>query len=126
MEAGAFDNQPATGKPFPSFGQEYDPQWREKQPIKREQVSILPRSLELLRKVEAALAAVVTPEDEAVDRRHVAALSVEITEIDATAVEGPPTRPSPLDVDQVLAEWRWKRSPQRRTGSGEAAFAQPR
>lgn len=61
--------------------------------------------------MEAALAAVGTLEDEAVDRRHVAALSVEITKVNATAVEGPPTRPSPLNVDQVVAEWRWKRSP---------------
>jgi hypothetical protein len=110
MEQGAFDNLPGAGKPLPNFGQEYDPLWWQKQLVKREQVSILPPSLELLRKVEAELAAIGMLEDEAAVRRQVAALNVEITKINATAVEGPPTRLSPLNVDQVVAEWQRKRS----------------
>jgi hypothetical protein len=110
MEEGAFDNLPGAGKPLPSFGQEYDPLWWQKQLVKREQVSILPPSLELLRKVEAELAAIGMLEDEAAVRHRVAALNVEITKINATAVEGPPTRLSPLNVDQVVAQWQRKRS----------------
>jgi Domain of unknown function (DUF1992) len=110
MDEGAFDNLPGAGKPLPSFGQEYDPLWWQKQLVKREQVSILPPALELLRKVEAALAAIGMLEDEATVRHQVATLNVEITKINATAVEGPPTRLSPLHVDQVVAQWRRKRS----------------
>jgi len=109
MGEGAFDNLPGAGKPLPGFGQEYDPLWWQKQLVKREQVSVLPPSLELLRKVETELAAVGMLEDEAAIRRRVAALNVEITKINATAVEGPPTRLSLLNVDQVLARWQRKR-----------------
>jgi len=110
MGEGAFDNLPGAGKPLPGSGQEYDPLWWQKQLVKRERVSILPPSLELLRKVEAALDAVGMLEDEAAVRRQVAALNVEITKINATAAEGPPTRLSLLNVDQVLAQWQRKRS----------------
>jgi len=110
MEEGAFDNLPGTGKPLPSFGQEYDPLWWQKKLVKREQVSILPPSLELLRKVEAQLAAIGILDDEAAVRHQVATLNVEITKVNATAVDGPPTRLSPLNVDQVVAQWRRKRS----------------
>src|SRR5437763_15449605 len=50
-EQGAFDNLPGAGKPLPYLGQEYDPDWWLKQLVQREQISILPPSLELLRKV---------------------------------------------------------------------------
>ena len=110
MEAGTFDNLPGAGKPLPNLDQEYDPLWWVKQLIQREQVSILPPSLELLRKVEKELAAIEKLDDEATVRRRVAALNVEIAKVNATVVEGPPTRLSTLDVDQVVARWRRTRS----------------
>ena len=60
-EEGAFDNLPGAGKPLPNFGQEYDPLWWQKQLVRREQISILPPSLELLRKVETELATIEAP-----------------------------------------------------------------
>ena len=51
-EQGAFDNLPGAGKPLPNMDQEYDPMWWVKQLAEREQLSLLPPSLELLRKVE--------------------------------------------------------------------------
>jgi hypothetical protein len=110
MEQGAFDNLPGAGKPIPNLGQEYDPLWWVKQLAQREQVSMLPPSLELLRKVETELAAIEKLHDEAAVRRRIAALNVEIAKINATVVEGPPTRLSTLDVDQVVARWRRTRS----------------
>ena len=109
-EAGAFDNLPGAGKPLPNLGQEHDPLWWVKQLVQREQISMLPPSLELLRKVETELAAIEKLHDEATVRHRVAALNVEIAKINATAVEGPPTRLGTLDVDQVLARWRRARS----------------
>ena len=108
MEDGAFDNLPGAGKPLPNFGQEYDPLWWQKQLVQREQINVLPPSLELLRKVEEALATVEKLHDEATVRRRIAALNVEIAKVNATVVEGPPTRLGALDVDQVVAEWRRK------------------
>jgi hypothetical protein len=109
-EQGAFDNLPGAGKPLPNLGQEYDPLWWAKQLVQREQVSILPPSLELLRKVEKELAAIEKLDDEATVRRRLAALNVEIAKVNATVVEGPPTRLGTLDVDQVVARWRRTRS----------------
>jgi len=110
MEAGAFDNLPGAGKPLPDRGLEYDPLWWVKQLAQREQISLLPPSLELLRKVEKELATIEKLPDEAAVRRRVGALNVEIAKVNATVVEGPPTRLGPLDVDQVVARWRRTRS----------------
>jgi hypothetical protein len=109
-EAGAFDNLPGAGKPIPNLGQEHDPLWWVKQLVQREQISMLPPSLELARKVETELAAIEKLHDEAAVRRRVAALNAEIAKVNATVVEGPPTSIGTLDVDQVVARWRRARS----------------
>src|SRR5260221_8672742 len=106
MNAGAFDNLPGAGKPLPNLDQEYDPLWWVKQLAQREQISILPPSLELLRKVEKELATIEKLHDEAAVRGRVAALNLEIAKANATVMEGPPTRLGKLDADQVVARWR--------------------
>jgi len=110
MERGAFDNLPGAGRPIPNLGQEYDPLWWVKQLVQREQLSMLPPSLELLRKVEKELATIESLQDEATVRRRVAALNVEIAKVNATVVDGPPTRLGTLDVDQIVARWQRTRS----------------
>ena len=105
-EQGAFDNLPGAGKPLPNLDQEYDLATWVKQLVQREQLSILPPSLELLRRVEKELAAIEKVHDEPAVRRRVAALNVEIAKVNATILEGPPTRLSTLDVDKVVANWR--------------------
>jgi hypothetical protein len=109
-EQGAFDNLPGAGKPLANLDQPYDPLWWVKQLVRREQVSDLPPSLELLRKVERELAALEKLPDEAAVRRQVAALNVDIAKVNATVVEGPPTRLGTLDVDRIVARWRRTRS----------------
>jgi len=116
-EQGAFDNLPGAGKPLPNLDQEFDPLWWVKQLVQREQVSILPPSLELLREVEKELAAIEKLDDEATVRRRVAALNVEIAKVNATVVEGPPTCLGTLDVDRVVARWRRTRSADPRDSS---------
>jgi hypothetical protein len=106
QEQGAFDNLPGAGKPLPDIDQDFDPMWWVKQLARREQISLAPPSLELLRKVEKELAAIETLPDEATVRRRIAALNVEIARANATVIEGPPTRLVKLDVDQLVARWR--------------------
>jgi hypothetical protein len=108
MEGGAFDNLPGAGKPLQNVG--HDPDWWVKQLIQREQLSMLPPALELLRKVERELAAIGKLPDEATVRRRVDALNAEIAKTNATMLEGPPTTLSTLDVDQVVAQWQRARS----------------
>jgi hypothetical protein len=110
IERGAFDNLPGAGKPLLNLDQEHDPLWWVKQLVQREQLSMLPPSLELLRKVEKELATIETLRDEATVRRRVAALNVEIAKVNATVVEGPPTRLGTLDVDQIVARWQRTRT----------------
>ena len=109
QEEGAFDNLPGAGKPLPNI-LEYDPLWWVKNLAQREQISLLPPSLELLRKVERELATIEKLPDEAAVRHRVATLNVEIARVNATVVEGPPTRLGPLDPDQVVERWRRARS----------------
>ena len=106
MEDGAFDNLRGAGKPLPDFGQAFDEMWWVKQLVRREQISMLPPALELLRKVEAALAAIGTLPDEASVRRLVATLNAEIAKVNATVVEGPPTSLGLRDAEQAVARWR--------------------
>lgn len=109
-EQGAFDNLPGAGKPIPNLDEANDPLWWVKQFARREQVSMLPPSLELARKVETELAAIGKLDDEANVRRRIAALNAEIAKLNATVVEGPPTRLGTLDIDKFVARWRQVRS----------------
>ena len=110
-EAGLFDNLPGAGKPLASLAEGYDPLWWVKQLVQREQISVLPPSLEMLRKVESEMAAVWQLGDEAKVRSRILALNREIAKVNARSTEGPPTRLGPLDVEAIVAEWRARRKP---------------
>jgi len=103
IEEGAFDNLPGAGKPLPNLDQEDPLSWWVKQLAQREQISVLPPSLALLRKVEMEIAAIEQLHDEATVRCRVVALNVEIAKVNATVVEGPPTRLGTLDSTR---SWR--------------------
>jgi len=109
-ENGAFDNLPGAGKPLADLDQAHDPLWWVKRLVQREQLSMLPPSLELLRKVEKELAAIETLDDEANVRARLAALKLDIAKVNATVIEGPPTRLGTLDVDQIVVNWRRTRA----------------
>ena len=106
QEEGAFDNLPGAGKPLADLSEPYDPLWWVKKLVRREQISALPPSLEVLRKVESELAGIWKMRREAEVRARVAALNAEISRVNVRALEGPPTRLGPLNVDDIIAEWR--------------------
>jgi len=106
QEDGDFGQLPGAGKPLPGVAEPYDPDWWVKKLMQREQVSLLPPALELLRKVESELAKLHELRDESQVRARIEALNREIAKVNARAAEGPPTRLGPLNVDEVVAEWR--------------------
>lgn len=97
------------GKRLADLDQAHDPLWWVKQPIRREQISMLPPSLELLRKVEKVLATIEALPDEATVRREIAALNAELAKVNATVLEGPATRLCKIDTDGIVARWQRSR-----------------
>jgi len=116
QEEGEFSELPGAGKPLPGLAEPYDPDWWVKKLIQREQLSLLPPSLELLRKVESELAKIRELSDESQVRARIVALNREIAKVNARGSEGPPTRLGPLDVEDVVAEWRARRAAARPAG----------
>jgi hypothetical protein len=104
-DEGAFDNLPGAGKPLADLGESYDPDWWVKKLVRRERVSMLPPSLELLHKVEAEIDRIWKLSDKAEVRERIRALNVEIARANARAAEGPPTRLALLDADTIVAQW---------------------
>jgi hypothetical protein len=113
QDDGQFDKLEGAGKPLPGLTEGYDPDWWAKKLVRREKVSILPPSLELLRKVEAEMPRILALPREADVRARLAALNAEIARLNATAIEGPPTRLAPLDVEAIIAQWRRDAAPDR-------------
>ena len=116
-ENGAFDNLRGTGKPLPDIDKPYDPDWWTKQLVRREQISMLPPALELLRKVETEMQAIWTLGHEAHVRRRLTALNAEIARANCTVAEGPPTTLAPLDVEAIVARWRSSRAGVEKSGA---------
>jgi hypothetical protein len=107
---GQFENLEGAGKPLPGLTDGYDLDWWAKKLVRREGVSILPPSLELLSKVEVEMAKILALRAEHEVRARVAALNAEIAKLNATAAQGPPTRLGPLDVEAIVSQWR-RRTP---------------
>ena len=114
MARGAFDDLPGAGKPIEDLGTEHDPDWWLKRMVKREQVSVLPPSLQL-RKDDAEL-------DDHLDklaaesevRREVEEFNARVMKARYTPVDGPPLVTHPRDVDETVAAWRERRDRRRR------------
>lgn len=108
-ERGAFDDLPGRGKPLRGLGKVYDPLWWVKEWVARERVSVLPRSLEIRRRVERVREEIRAMGRESDVRGALEALNAEISRANATAVEGPPTAVACVDVEAIVAAWRAER-----------------
>jgi hypothetical protein len=116
MERGEFDDLPGAGKPIADLGTEHDPDWWLKRMVKREQVSVLPPSLQL-RKEDAEL-------DDRLDRlaaesevrREVEEFNARVMKARYTPADGPPLITQPRDVDETVTAWRERRAARRRKG----------
>ncbi|NYI79739.1 DUF1992 domain-containing protein [Nocardioides panzhihuensis] len=110
MQRGDFDNLPGAGKPIKNLDRDHDPDWWVKQLVEREQIVVLPPSVQL-RKDDAELDDLIdreTTEDGA--RRIVEEFNERVIAARYGAPEGPPLITMPRDLEATLAAWRERRA----------------
>ncbi len=114
MERGDFDDLPGAGKPITGLGGEHDPDWWLKQLIEREQIAVLPPSLQL-RKDDAELdAALDKLFREAEVRREVEDFNARVIRARYSPQDGqPPLITMPRDVDAEVEAWTERRAARR-------------
>jgi hypothetical protein len=105
-ERGEFDDLPGAGKPLPHLNKPYDELWWVKEKMQRENLSFLPPTLVLRKEAEDALAAASRARSEREVRQIVSDLNDKIREAIRRPPAGPPLNLAPIDVEQVVREWR--------------------
>ena len=90
----------------PDLDKGYDPLWWVKNLIQRENISSLPPSLEIKRKVQRELETIWHLRREEDVRAKVGALNAEISRINRNAISGPPTTQTLLDLEAIVQQWR--------------------
>jgi hypothetical protein len=106
QEEGQFDDLPNAGRPLPDLDKGYDPLWWVKNLIHLENISSLPHSLEIIRKFQRELETIWQLRRVEDVRAKVGALNAEISRINRTAISGPPTTQTLLDLEAILQQWR--------------------
>ena len=110
IQRGEFDNLPGAGRPIKNLDRDHDPDWWVKQLVEREQIVLLPRSVQL-RKDDAELDDLLdtqTTEDGA--RRIIEEFNERVIAARYGAPEGPPLITMPRDVEATLEAWRERRA----------------
>lgn len=125
MANGEFDDLPGAGKPIEGLGRDHDPDWWLKRLVERENLAILPPSLQL-RQDDAAL-------DERLDalftdaevRRDVEDFNARVIRARYSPQDGqPPLITMPRDVEETLAGWRRRRDERNAAARARRARAQ--
>lgn len=109
QEAGEFDNLPGFGKPLPDLDEPYDENWWIKDKLRRERLSLLPPGLQARVDVERAVEGIWSLANEAAVRLEVAAINEKIRRSNYSPAWGPSADLLPLDMDEVLRQWRERR-----------------
>jgi DnaJ-like protein len=112
-ERGAFDNLAGAGQPIPGLMEPDDPMWWIKGFVRREGVpagAMLPPSLAMRRELELLPETLARMRSEKAVRAHVEDLNHRIRRWIQIPV-GPQVPLRPVDVDQVVADWRAARTP---------------
>ena len=107
---GEFAHLPGLGQPIADIDEPHDEDWWIKEKLRREKISVLPPSLEILRDVEQTLARAMTLRSEQAVRTEIAALNERIREANFRSVWGPPSTQLPVEVDAFVARWRAQRT----------------
>lgn len=110
MESGDFDNLPGQGEPIPGLDRPHDELWWVRKKLRDEQINHLPPALALRQEVDEVRVRISAAGTEAEVRRLVAAVNDRIAYVNSHTTSGPPSDVAPLDVEQVLANWRQARA----------------
>ncbi len=109
MARGEFDHLPGAGKPIRDLGTSHDPDWWLKKLVEREQIALLPPSVQL-RKEDAELDATLDGlATERQVRERVEDFNERVIAARYRPPEGPPLITMPRDVEETVAAWRTRR-----------------
>jgi Domain of unknown function (DUF1992) len=107
MERGEFDNLPGAGQPIPGLTGRDEENWWVKRFLEREQIPMpLPTSLALRKEIADLPETLADVRTEKEVRAIVSELNERIRDTHRRRVDGPPLVLRPVDVEDVVAEWR--------------------
>lgn len=108
---GEFAQLPGVGRPLPAgTDTTYDELWWIKQKMAREGLSVLPPTLALRKEAEDALAAAYAAPSERIARKIITDVNVKIRDMMFKPPPGPPLGMKPYDVEEVVRQWRERRT----------------
>jgi hypothetical protein len=108
---GEFAQLPGAGKPLPhDTDTTYDELWWVKQKMAREGLSVLPPTLALRKEAEDTFAAALRAPTERLVRKLVEDVNVKIRDVMFKPPPGPPLGMKPYDVEDVVRQWRERRT----------------
>jgi hypothetical protein len=110
MERGEFDELPGHGKPLADVDRSRDELWWVRQKLKREEISVLPPTMQVRKDLDEVRERIAATDDEAVVRSLVAEINEKIREVNRSVITGPPSTLMVLDVDIVVQRWREERA----------------
>ncbi|KAB1652306.1 DUF1992 domain-containing protein [Pseudoclavibacter chungangensis] len=128
IERGAFDDLPGAGKPL-DLDDHLDPDWWLKGLVKREQLAMLPPSIELRRDDAALDERLDTLTNEKAVRHEIAEFNTRVVRARFQPPAGPPLVTMPRDTEATVAAWaerRAARAEEARRRADEAARATER
>ncbi len=106
MERGEFDDLPGKGKPLPDIDRPRDENWWLRQKLKREEINVLPPTLQVRKDLDEARDRIRDAKTEDEVLRIVTEINDKIRYVNSHAVSGPPSTLMPLHVETVLERWR--------------------
>lgn len=126
MSRGDFDDLPGAGKPIDDLGAEHDPNWWIKKLVERENIAVLPPSLQL-RKEDAELDdRLDTLAVESEVRREVADFNERVIAARYRLPEGPPLITMPRDAQAEVTAWQERREQRRARARAAAPVPEPK
>jgi hypothetical protein len=106
QESGQFENLPGFGRPIPGIDEPHDELWWVKDKLRREEISHLPPALAIRLDSERTLDRLASIAAESQVREELSALNERIRKASLGPIWGPPVDVLPLDIDEVVKQWR--------------------